>query len=124
MLGLELKSDMKVLRPNRIGRWVAVLLVAMALVASALAAQTSEGDRKVRSKVVPVYPELAKKLRLVATVKVQVTVAPNGNVTQAKAIGGHPLLIAPCVDAAKQWRYEPGPDTTTTVIEFHFAPDN
>ncbi|HEY3929133.1 MAG TPA: energy transducer TonB [Candidatus Koribacter sp.] len=114
---------MKAFRPSRIEKWLALLLVGLML-AGVLVAQTSQGDRKVRNKVFPVYPELAKKLKLVATVKVQVTISPSGNVTQAKAIGGHPLLIAPSVDAAKLWRYEPGPDATTTVIEFHFSPDN
>ncbi len=96
------------------------MILALATLCAAGFAQSS--DRKVRNRVVPVYPELAKKLKLVATVKVQVTIAPNGTVTQAKAIGGHPLLIGPSVDAAKQWRYEPSSESTTTVIEFHFAP--
>jgi len=115
---------MKVIRASRVGKWVALLLVALAVGTCALSGQSSGSERKVRNKVMPVYPELAKKLKLVATVKVQVTVAPSGNVTQAKALGGHPLLIAPSVDAAKLWRYEPGPEATTTVIEFHFSPDN
>ena len=58
-----------------------------------------------------------------AAVKVQVTIAPCGSVLDAKAVGGHPSLIAPSVNAAKQWRYEPGGETTTSVIEFHFGPD-
>ena len=86
-------------------------------------AQTSDSTRKIKTKVVPVEPELARKLKLVAIVKVQVTIAPNGAVQQAKALGGHPLLIAPSVDAAKQFRYEPGDSTTTAVIEFHYGAD-
>jgi hypothetical protein len=60
-------------------------------------------------------------MKLGANVKVQVTVAPNGAVIQAKPIGGHPLLIAPSVDAAKMFRYEPAGSTTTNTIEFHFG---
>lgn len=102
--------------------WFVRFAVLMFLLTSFAAGQSPDPDRKVRNRVVPIYPEMARKLKLVANVKVQVTVAPNGAVTQAKAIGGHPLLIAPSVDAAKQWRYEPAGESTTTTIEFHFAP--
>lgn len=105
-----------------LARRVGAAVVVVLLLASFAAAQGAAPSRKIRSKVIPPYPELARRLNLVATVKVQVTIAPSGTVLQAKAIGGHPLLIEPSVDAAKQWRYEPGPETTTSVIEFHFAP--
>jgi TonB family protein len=104
-------------------RWsLGILLALLALLTAFSGAQNDASARKVRSRVMPVYPELARKLNLVATVKVQVTVAPNGSVTQAKAIGGHPLLIAPSVEAAKGYRFEPAAETTTSIIEFHFAP--
>jgi outer membrane biosynthesis protein TonB len=103
------------------GRPIAALLVFAALVIVSGNAQSADVDRKVRNRVVPVYPELARKMKLVANVKVQVTVAPNGAVVQAKPIGGHPLLIAPSVDAAKMFRYEPANSTTTNTIEFHFG---
>jgi hypothetical protein len=97
------------------------LYLSFACVASA---QTSDSTRKIKTKVVPVEPELARKLRLVATVKIQVTIAPNGTVLQAKAVGGHPLLVAPSIDAAKQFRYEAASGTSTAVIEFHYGADN
>jgi len=105
-----------------IRRRAAILLVLLTLVATLAMAQTSASTRKIRNKVVPAYPELARKINLVATVKVQVTINPSGSVVEAKAVGGHPLLIGPSVDAAKQWRYEPAGETTTTIIEFHFGP--
>jgi hypothetical protein len=106
----------------QIQRVLGMLLVFVALFVAIGTAQSPDSDRKVRNRVVPAYPELARKLKLVANVKVQVTVAPNGSVTQAKALGGHPLLIAPSVDAAKMWRYEATGNTTTNLIEFHFGP--
>lgn len=108
--------------PARVRRSLGIVLALIALLTAFSGAQSDASARKIRSRVMPVYPELARKLNLVATVKVQVTVAPNGLVTQAKAIGGHPLLIAPSVDAAKQYRFEPAGETTTSIIEFHFAP--
>jgi TonB family protein len=103
------------------GRLLQLLL--MIVVLSTLAAgQSATPDRKIRTKVTPIYPELARKMSLVATVRVQVTIAPSGVVLQAKPLGGHPLLIEPSVDAAKKWRYEPGGGTSTATIEFHYAP--
>ena len=102
---------------------IAFLLATVLFVGFAVA-QSADADRKIKSKVIPVYPELAKNLKISATVKVQVTVAPNGAVTQAKAMGGHPLLVGPAVDAAKMWRYEPASGATTHLIEFHFSPAN
>jgi Gram-negative bacterial TonB protein C-terminal len=105
---------------SRVSWWLGILLVFAALSASFAGAQSS--SRRVRTKVVPVEPELARRLNLIATVKVQVTVAPNGAVVEAKALGGHPLLIAPSLEAAKQFRYEPAGETSTMLIEFHFVP--
>lgn len=100
-------------------RWSLVGLLAFACLAGA---QSVQATRKIRNKVIPVYPELARRLKLVAIVKVQVTVAPSGAVLEAKPLGGHPLLIGPSVDAAKQFRYEPASESTTSILEFHFAP--
>ncbi len=101
-------------------RWVVFLWMFLAL--SILCVAQDATTRKVKTRALPLYPELAQKMRLVATVKVQVTVAPNGAVLQAKALGGHPLLVDASVEAARHYRYEPGADTTTNIIEFHFAP--
>lgn len=108
---------------TKIWRWCALVLMFFALVSVGSAqGQGATPSRKLKSKVAPVYPELARKMNLVATVKVQVTVGPSGAVTQAKALGGHPLLVDPSVIAAKQCRFEPAGDTTTAILEFHFAP--
>ena len=76
--------------------------------------------RKVKSRATPTYPELAKKMNVSGTVKVEVTIAPNGTVKSTRVIGGHPLLVDAAVDAAKRYKYEAGPDETTQVVEFKF----
>lgn len=101
---------------HRLAAVVAVLALAVSL------AGAQQSLRKVKSKVVPAYPELARKINLSATVRVQMTIAPSGAVVQAKALGGHPLLVGPAVDAAKQWRYEAAGETSTSIVEFHFGP--
>ncbi len=103
-------------------RRIAHLLLVVVLLSIFATAQNATPDRKVRTRVTPLYPELARKMSLVATVRVQVTIAPSGVVMQAKPLGGHPLLIEPSVEAAKKWRYEPGPGMSTATIEFHYSP--
>jgi periplasmic protein TonB len=41
------------------------------------------------------------------TVTVQITVDRDGNVTEAKAVSGHPLLQQAAVAAARQARFKP-----------------
>lgn len=74
-----------------------------------------------KTKVTPAYPQLAKRMNIRGTVKVEVVIAANGLVKTARVIGGHPLLVEPAVDAVRQWKYEPGPAETTTTVEFHFT---
>ncbi len=109
---------------RKLFRWMGIAIIA--LLAVMVAAQTAkaqeDGGRKVKTRVAPVYPELARKMNVSGTVKVQITIEPNGSVKTAKALGGHPLLIEPAVDAAKKWKYEPAKDETTTILQFNFNP--
>ena len=86
-------------------------------------AQQDEITRKVKSKVSPVYPELARRMSISGVVKVQVVVAPNGSVKSTKIVGGHPLLVNAATDAIKKWRFETGSEETTGIVEFKFDPN-
>jgi periplasmic protein TonB len=55
----------------------------------------------------PEYPPLALQARIRGTVVVDAIIDEHGNVVQARAINGHPLLIAPALKAVLQWKYEP-----------------
>jgi TonB family protein len=79
-------------------------------------------NRKVKTKVDPMYPQLAKRMNLAGVVRVEVTVSPNGLVKNAKLIGGHPVLATAALDAVKKWRYESGSEESTGVVEFRFDP--
>jgi TonB family protein len=81
-------------------------------------------DRKVKSKVAPMYPEIARKMGLTGTVKLQVIVAANGTIKDTKVIGGHPILVNAAVDAVKKWRFEPAAAESTGTVEFKFDPGN
>ena len=99
-------------------RWLSAAVLGAALLQPATWAET---DRKVLSKVQPAYPELARQMKVVGTVKMEVVVAANGTIKQVKPLGGHPLLIQAASDAVRKWRYAPGTETTV-VVEFQFHP--
>lgn len=80
------------------------------------------GSRKAKTKVTPQYPELARRMRISGVVKVQVVVAPNGTVKDAKVVGGHPVLATAVLDAVRKWRFDVRPEETTENLEFHFDP--
>ena len=81
----------------------------------------NKAERKVKLQVAPVYPELARRMAVTGSVKVQVTIAPNGSVKQARLVGGHPLLVDPAMDAVKRWKYEPAASFTVQVVEVKFG---
>ncbi len=58
-------------------------------------------------KVQPTYPPVAKAAGAEGTVQVQVTINESGDVTDASAISGHPLLRDSAVEAARQWKFKP-----------------
>jgi len=108
----------------RIAWFLTIILVVQAglLLGNPGRARAETGERKVKSKVFPVYPEIAKKMSIAGTVKVEVVVAPNGTVKSTKVIGGHPVLVDCAVEAAKKWRFEAASEETTQIVEFKFLP--
>ena len=83
-------------------------------------AQNEEMVRRAKTKVQPTYPELAHKMNISGIVKIEVTVAPNGSVKEARVVGGHPVLAQSALDAAKRWRFEPASAESTGIIDFKF----
>ena len=81
-----------------------------------------EITRRAKSKVAPLYPELARKMNITGTVKIQVVVAANGTVKDAKVLGGHPVLAGAALDAVRKWRFEPAAVESSGVVELKFEP--
>jgi TonB family protein len=78
--------------------------------------------RRAKSRVTPVYPDLARKMNLAGTVKVEVVVSANGSVKEAKVVGGHPVLANAALDAVRKWRFEPASAESSGVVDFKFEP--
>jgi len=94
--------------------------VGMTMVAGAWAQPES---RKTKYKTQPEYPELARRMKITGVVKIQITVAANGQVKDTKVVGGHPVLANAVVDAVRKWRYEARPQESTETVEFRFDPN-
>jgi len=81
---------------------------------------STSSDRKVASRVAPVYPELAKKMHVRGMVKVEAVVRPNGSVKSTRVLGGNPVLVDAATDAVTKWKFEPAQTETTEVIQLAF----
>jgi TonB family protein len=107
-------------------KWTRLVLTAatvsifMGAVGFAQTGTTEEGKRKVKTRVSPVYPELAKRMNVTGKVKIEVIITPEGHVKSTRVVGGHPLLVQVCQDAVKEWKFTPGNEDTTQIVEFEF----
>jgi TonB family protein len=79
------------------------------------------GKRKVRTKVAPEYPALAKQMNVTGKVKIEATVAADGHISGTKVVGGSPLLVNAALNALKQWHFEPAAKESTEIVEFTFS---
>jgi TonB family protein len=86
------------------------------------AQEQTEAKRKVVNKVLPVYPELARKMQIHGTVRVEVVIAPSGKVKMTHVIGGNPVLAQSAVGAIEQWKWAPAPQETQELVELSFHP--
>jgi TonB family protein len=89
------------------------------LLALAIPARASD-DRAVKQRVAPVYPELAKRMKITGEVTVEATVDPEGKVTDVKAISGSKTLSPAAEDAVRKWRFVPGPDISHVDVSVKF----
>lgn len=80
--------------------------------------------RKVKTRVTPTYPEIARRMGISGTVRLAVVVAPNGSVKTTTAMGGHPVLLNAAMDAVKKWKFESAAAESTGTVEIKFAPQD
>ena len=85
---------------------------------------TEELSRKAKTRVAPIYPDIARRMNITGVVKLALVVAPNGSLKSSKAVGGHPVLVNAAMDAMKQWKFEPAPTESSGIVEFKFQPQN
>jgi len=67
----------------------------------------NESQSRAITKVKPVYPPTAKKMKASGTVEVEITISETGLVIEARAISGHIALRSAAVEAARKWVFKP-----------------
>jgi protein TonB len=81
---------------------------------------------RVVTKVDPIYPEAARKLKTQGPVVMDAVIAPDGSVEKVRAISGPEILVPAAKAAVSSWKYEPylldGKRVrvgTSITVEFH-----
>jgi TonB family protein len=109
---------------SRARRWVGRKLlqatVLALLVAMALPGRAAD-ERAVKSRVEPVYPEIAKRMKIEGEVKLEATVNADGKVTDVKAISGNRVLSMAAEDAVRKWKFEPGSGNANVTVAVNFS---
>jgi TonB family protein len=101
---------------------VICLQAAALALAFAVAIPARAGDeRAVKSRVSPIYPELAKRMRITGLVKVEASVDAEGKVTAVKTVSGNHALSSAAEDAVSKWKFVPGDGPSTVDVDVNFT---
>jgi len=79
------------------------------------------------AKPQPVYPPVARQLKIEGRVEIEIAIAPTGSVEETKILTGNATLTGAAVNAVKLWRFEPftsdgKPVRAIAVLSFNFKP--
>jgi TonB family protein len=99
-----------------------LLAVATAMAVHAADAHPSDSKRQLKTKVMPEYPELAKRVNIKGAVRLEVVVNPDGHVKKVTVLGGNPVLAQAAVAAVRRWRYAAANTESTVVVKLDFDP--
>jgi TonB family protein len=75
--------------------------------AASVIIQANEAEQNLIKKVPPVYPPLARQVRIQGKIKVHALISKTGVVEAVNVVSGHPLLVQAVINAVKQWQYKP-----------------
>lgn len=104
---------------GRMTKRAAGLAVLILLAGLAMPGRAAD-ERAVKSRVVPVYPEIAKRMRISGVVKVEVTVDADGKVVEVKPVSGNQMLSNAAQDAVRKWKFAPGEGQATMQLSINF----
>jgi protein TonB len=86
----------------------------------------ADAKRAAVEKVAPVYPPVARQMKLSGAVQVEAAVSDDGSVAEVKVMSGNPVLAQAVVQAVKKWRFRPfeaggKPARAVATLSFDFA---
>lgn len=88
----------------------------------------AEADRAAIEKVKPIYPEMARRMRLSGVVELEAVVNEQGKVEDVIVKSGNPVLRMAARDALRQWKFKPftrngQPVKAVVAVTFNFVPE-
>lgn len=92
----------------------------ISLLIGACALACSAEQRAVKLRVAPVYPEVAKRLRVTGVVKLEVTVDSDGKVKDIKTVSGNHMLSVAAEEAVQKWRFAAAAADSTENLDIDF----
>ena len=101
-----------------------LLVVAAGVAIRAADSHPTDNKRQLKTKVMPEYPELAKRVNIKGAVRLEVIVNADGHVKKVKVLGGNPVLAQAAVEAVRKWRYSTADTESTLVVKLDFDPDS
>jgi TonB family protein len=87
-----------------------------------LPVHAADGERPIKQRVTPTYPELARRMHVSGVVRIAATVTPEGNVSATKTVSGNRMLSEAAEDAVHKWKFAPAPSESTVEVTINFAP--
>jgi TonB family protein len=109
-------------------RYGAILVLLLAFGGTMSADMRVAGTEALKAAVkksVPDYPPMAKQMKIMGKVEVEVTISPEGGVENVKVISGNSMLTTAVVNAVKQWKFTPftqngEPTKAVAALDFDF----
>lgn len=105
---------------------LAVTLGAIPLGAEVRVSQ-AEALRAATNRPTPEYTAVARQMKVVGKVEVEVAITPDGKVEDVKIVSGNPLLTRSAAKAVKDWTFTPfkengQPAKANVLLSFDFKP--
>jgi len=105
---------------RKVSRTLLQSFAALMLVASMAFPAHAADTRAVKSRTSPVYPEMAKRLRIEGLVKLEATVNPEGKVTAVKVVSGNGMLGLAATQAVNSWKFVPADAESIVDLDINF----
>jgi TonB family protein len=100
-----------------------LLLLALVSHSNAQVANVDRSRRRVVRTSEPDYPTIVKNAHIGGSVRLTVTVLPNGDVAKVDILGGNPIFVASAINAVRKWKYAPAASQTREEVQINFTPD-
>jgi TonB family protein len=94
--------------------------IALGLILAIVSPASAGEARAVKTRIPPVYPEIAKRMKITGSVHLEAVVDAQGKVKDVKEISGNHMLAMAAEEAVRQWKFSPGSGDTSESIEVIF----